>query len=314
MNDAFHSSACDTCDACDSELVSRALALCLLVVGCSKSNELDPKKTAALFTEITVETANGLSGLAADDQGRLWTVAERDAKAYRITLDATSKPSIETFAITGVPGDTDLEGIEELGGGRIAFGTEGRVDGIATVLLGEISGSSIAIRSTITFTEQQIGIPMKRNHGAEGVCGVNNTVIAAIEGAGEEGGKRWAPVMRIEPGQITRRYRVWLTSNTGKLSALDCTLAADGTATVWAIERHFEVTKILAFTLPPMGQGSDDITPRVALDIGDAIASKRNLEGIAQLPDGRIVTVADNQWKTIEGPNTLQVFATGVVK
>jgi len=321
--------ACDTCDACDSAsvairaralsrfsvgLTSVALIAPIAVVGCSKSNELDTKKTASLFTEVVVDTANGLSGLAADDQGRIWTVAERDAKAYRITLDTALKPTIETFTITGVPGDTDLEGIEELGDGRIAFGTEGRVDGVATVLLGDVKGDSIAISSTITFTAEQIGIEMKANHGAEGVCGAGDQLIIAIEGAGEEGGKRWAPVLRIDKGQLVRKYRVWLTSKTGKLSGLDCTIATDGTATVWGIERHFEVTKILVFTLPPIGDSNVDITPRVALDIGDAIASKRNLEGIALLPDGRIVTVADNQWKTIEGPSRLQIFAAGVVK
>jgi hypothetical protein len=292
----------------------RLALVCLVGVGCSKSTELDTKKTASLFTEVIVDTENGLSGLAADEQGRLWTVAERDAKAYRITLDAALTPTIETFVVTGVPGDTDLEGIEELGGGRIVFGTEGRVDGIATLLVGDVKGDSIAIGSTITLTGDQVGIAMAKNHGAEGVCGAGDQLIVAIEGAGEHAGKRWAPVLRVANGTLARRHRVWLTSRTGKLSGLDCTIAADGTATVWAIERHFEVTKLVTFTLPPVGQGDDDITPRVALDIGAAIDSKRNLEGIAQLPDGRIVTVSDNQWKTIEGPSKLQVFATGVVK
>lgn len=282
------------------------------LASCSRSNELDTKKTASLFTEVAVDTAPGLSGLTADEQGRVWTVAERDAKAYRITLDASAKPALETFVVTGVPGDTDLEGIEELGGGRMAFGTEGRVDGIATVLLGTISGSSIAIDQTIQLTTDRIGIEMKKNHGAEGVCGHGDTLLVAIEGAGEDAGKRWAPVLRIEKGELVRRHRVWLTSKTGKLSGLDCTIASDGTISAWAIERHFEVTKLLAFTVP--ARTADDITPRVALDIGGAIDSKRNLEGIAQLPDGRVVTVSDNQWRSIEGPSTLQVFAPGVVK
>jgi hypothetical protein len=288
----------------------------LFVVGCalcacSKSTELDTKKTASLFTEITVDTAHGLSGLAADEQGRLWTVAERDAKVYRITLDAALKPTLETFVVTGVPGDTDLEGIEELGGDRMAFGTEGRVDGVATVLLGTISGNSIAIGQTLQLTAEQIGIPIKNNHGAEGVCGRGDTLLVAIEGAGEDTGKRWAPVLRIEKGRLVRRHRVWLTSKSGKLSGLDCTVGPDGTITAWAIERHFEVTKILAFTVPT---SDGDITPRVALDIGAVIDSKRNLEGIAQLPDGRVVTESDNQWRSIEGASTLQVFAPGVVK
>ena len=288
-------------------------ALCA-VLGCSRSNTLDTAKTASLFTEVVVDTAPGLSGLAADAQGRLWTVAERAATAYRITLDTALRPTLEAFTVTGVPGDTDLEAIEELGGERMAFGTEGRVDGVATVLLGTRSGTTIAIDRTIQLTADQVGIAMKNNHGAEGMCGQGETLLVAIEGAGEADGKRWAPVLRIENGTLVRRHRVWLTSRTGKLSGLDCTIASDGTIEAWAIERHFEVTRILELTVPPAGQGSDDLTPRVALDIGDAIQSKRNLEGIAQLPDGRIVTASDNQWRTIDGSSTLQVFGAGVVK
>jgi hypothetical protein len=165
---------------------ARAAIVCgFALLACSKSSELDAKKTAALFTEIPLDTENGLSGLAADDQGRLWTVAERAAKAYRITLDAALKPTLETFEITGVPGDTDLEGVEELGTTLLAFGTEGRIDGVATVLIGEISGNSIAIRSTIKLTAQQVGIAFANNHGAEGVCGAGDQLIVAIEGAGE---------------------------------------------------------------------------------------------------------------------------------
>jgi hypothetical protein len=115
--------------------------------------------------------------------------------------------------------------------------------------------------------------------------------------------------MRIANGQLVRRHRVWLTSKTGKLSGLDCTIAPDGTATVLAVERHFEVTKILSFTLPPVGKGEFDITPTIVRDIGDALESKRNLEGIARLLDGRLVTVSDNQWRRIDGPSALQVFA-----
>lgn len=308
--------SCDTCDACDSPPMGMRVGLLLAVsalVACGKK-DLDTAKTTALFTEVVVDTAPGLSGLAADDQGRLWTVAERGEKAYRITLDATLTPTIETFSVTGVTGDTDLEGIEELGGGKFAFGTERREEGVATVLLGELKGDSIAVEQPITLTADQIGIPIARNHGAEGICGAGTDLIVAIEGAGTEGGKRWAPVLRVVNGQLARRHRVWLTSDVGKLSALDCTIDAHGTATVWAVERHFEVSKILQFTLPAVGAGTDDITPRVALDLGAVLESKRNLEGIAHLPDGRIVTVADNQWRTIEGPSKLQVFMPGVVK
>jgi len=99
-----------------------------------------------------------------------------------------------------------------------------------------------------------------------------------------------------------------LTSATGKLSALDCDLAPDGTATVWAIERHFEVSRLLSFTLPPVGTGSDDITPKIERDLAPYLGRTVNLEGIAKLPDGRIVIVNDNQYTSVEGPSRLFVF------
>jgi hypothetical protein len=212
-----------------------------------------------------------------------------------------------------MPAGTDLEGIAALGGGRFALGTEGHDDGVATVLLAERRGTALAITGSIALPERAVGIPLKANHGAEGVCGAGDTIIVAIEGAGEEGGKRWAPVLRVAAGAPTRSHRLWLTSQTGKLSGLDCTIAADGTAAIWAIERHFEVTRLLRFTLPP-GEGAADVTPTIALDLGPVLNSKLNLEGIAVLPDGRVVAVVDNQWKTITGPSELLVFQPDAVK
>src|SRR5690242_4463938 len=68
------------------------------IVGCGKAEPSGPlpERAAEVFDRITVDTANGLSGLATDETGALWTVAERDEKAYRIRLDGT-KPIVETF-------------------------------------------------------------------------------------------------------------------------------------------------------------------------------------------------------------------------
>lgn len=308
------------------------LLAAILGVACGKSPSLDRDRAAALFTEVEVATAPGLSGLAADETGALWTVAERAARAYRIVLDANLRPAIETFPIEGMPAGTDLEGIAVLGGGRFALGTEGHDDGVATVLVAERRGAALAVTGSITLPEREVGIPLAKNHGAEGVCGAGDTIIAAIEGAGEEGGRRWAPVLRIAAGAIVRTsgaasddvrgatmmrtHRMWLTTRTGKLSGLDCRIAADGAVLGWAIERHFEVTRVLRFALPPPGAGAatGDITPTIALDLDPVLNGQLNLEGIAVLPDGRIVAVVDNQWKTITGPSELLVFRPDAVR
>lgn len=294
--------------ACYGEVVLARLAVVGLVACGSKG--LDKEKAAALFTEVKLDTAPGLSGLAIDDDGALWTVAERDAKAYLIRLDAALVPTLQEFAVEGIPEGTDLEGVAWLGKGRLAFGTEGRDDGLATILIAEERGPKLRVIETIKLPEVQLGLHVASNHGAEGICGTGQTIVAAIEETGIEGGKRWAPIVRLDRGAITRVHKLWLTTETGKLSGLDCQIAADGSIHAIAIERHFEVTRLLSFALPA---GDGDITPSVALDLGPVLNGKLNLEGIAWTPQG-VVAVIDNQYGGITGPSELLVFKPGAVK
>jgi hypothetical protein len=295
------------------------LGLVVGAVGCGAPT-IDKERAAKLFTEVPVDAANGLSGLAADSGGALWTVAERAARAYRVTLDADLVPKVETFEVRGVPEGTDLEGIAVLDSEevpvRFAFGTEGQEDGKATVLLAERVDQVITVSKAVDLPAQAVGIDLKQNQGAEGVCGYGTTLFAAIAGAGIDMRKRWAPVVRIVDGQVAQLYRLWLTSEQGKLSGLDCRVASDGSASVLAIERHFEVTKVLRFWLPASAPGSmpQDITPEVALDLSPVLRSGLNLEGIAWTRDGTVAAVVDNQWTTITGPSELVVFKPGMLE
>ena len=292
------------------QLAVRAVlaVLAVLAVGACGRGGTDRERARGLFTEVPLDTAPGLSGLAVEPDGALWTVSERDERAYRITLDAQLRPALETFVVAGVPTGIDLEGIALLGPDRFAFGTEGREAGAATVLLAERRARSLVITGAITIPDARLGISLAANQGAEGVCGHGETIIAAIEGAGVADGRRWAPLVRIEAGEIARVHRLWLTTATGKISGLDCEVGPDGTVTGWAIERHFAVTKVLTFVLPPR---DGDVTPHEALDLGAILNSRLNLEGIARARDGRVIAVVDNQWKTITGPSELLVFTPG---
>jgi hypothetical protein len=304
-----------------------SIAVAATGAACEKSVATD--KGGALFDEVVVETRPGLSGLAADDTAGIWAVAERagrppavggttsqgaEGEAYRITLDAKNTPTIEKLLVRGVPVDTDLEGIAWLGPDRFAFGTEGKLDGIATVLTAERRGAEIDVTGAIVLDGQTLGLSPRANQGAEGICGAGDTIIASIEVSAVHDGSRWAPVARIENGAVVRVYRVWLQTATGKLSALDCRIAPDGTVTTWAIERHFEVTRMVTFTLPPVGRGGNDVHPTQLVDLAPALKSNVNLEGLTVTSDGRVVAVLDNQWKTITGPSELLVFRPGVVK
>ncbi len=264
-----------------------------------------------VFREIVLATAAGLSGLARDNDGALWAVSERAGQIYRIVLDRKLRPTIQMFPVEQLAEGVDLEGIAVIGDGRFALGTEGRIDGAATVLLAERRGAAIIITSVILLPEQALGIKLPMNAGAEGVCGVGDKILVGIEATGEDAGRRWAPLAVIEDGKLARVHRLWLKTSTGKLSGLDCRRARDGTIEVIAIERHFDVTKFLRFTLPA---GPGDITPNDALDLGPQLLGRLNLEGIAWMADGHVVAVTDNQWKTISGPSLLLVFAPGAVR
>ncbi|MBZ0233767.1 MAG: hypothetical protein K8M05_15675, partial [Deltaproteobacteria bacterium] len=102
-------------------------------------------------------------------------------------------------------------------------------------------------------------------------------------------------------------HRVRLRTATGKLAGLDCWRDGDVVRAV-AIERHFEVTELVAFDLPPAGAAVTDLTTALALDLGPALRGALNLEGIVRFPDGRVVAVVDNQYKKITGPDELLVF------
>lgn len=295
------------------------LGLVVGAVGCGGPT-IDKERAARLFVEVPVDTANGLSGLAADSGGALWTVSERGRRAFRIKLDAQLVPHVEKFEVRGVPEGTDLEGVAVLDSEevpqRLAFGTEGQDDGKAMVLLARRQDQGIEVEKVVELPAAAVGIDLKRNQGAEGVCGYGNILFAAIEGAGVDMRKRWAPVVRIVDGQVAQLYRVWLTSDVGKLSGLDCRVASDGSASVMAIERHFAVTKVLRFWLPAAAPNSmpQDITPEVALDLSDVLRSGLNLEGVAWTNDGQVSAVVDNEWTSVTGPSELVVFKPGVVQ
>ena len=260
------------------------------------------------FREVFLDTADGLSGLATDPSGALWTVAERATVAYKVTIDGSDHATVEAVRVEGVPPGLDLEGIAALDGGRFAFGTEGKVPGIATVLLGKRDGDRITVVSNIVLPEATLGLKIPANEGAEGICNIGDSLIVALEAVSTIGGQRWAPIVFISHGEITHVSRLFLTSDTGKLSTLDCALEG-ASVKGWAIERNFGVTRLLKFDLRP---DQTTIHPTVMIDLTVVLHGRLNLEGLARLPDGRFVAVVDNQWKRRVGPNELLVFKSVV--
>ncbi|HET9988166.1 MAG TPA: esterase-like activity of phytase family protein [Kofleriaceae bacterium] len=286
----------------------------LALAGCHKKG--DDKSTVAVphapFDEVDVDVPPGMSDLSLDDRGHLWAIAERERTVVDIELDTQHGTAKATrHPLDDVPDGVDTEALSWLGGGKFAVGTEGQAEATATVMFGELgSDGHIALHPGIHLTDAILGITLVKNHGVEALCGRGDDLLVAIESWGTfPDNSRWAPLVRIHAGALVGVQKLKLTSATGKISAMTCTFAPDGTVDAIAIERHYSVSRILTFSVP---LGKDTITPEVALDlwpiVRDRYHAKLNLEGIVKLADGRWVMINDNQGARVDGPTKLFVF------
>ena len=288
-----------------------------LLVACKK-HDADHHATAVAqpplpFDELEVALPPGTSDLALDDHGHLWSIAERDREIDEIVL--TEKPFAVTIVkhpMDGVPDGLDTESVAWLRDGTFAIGTEGQNDPTASVMNGALQPNGhIAVTPGVALTSEQLGVELTVNHGAEGLCGHGDDMLVGIESFAKlPDGTRWSPIVRMHAGAVVGVQKLWLTSSKGKISALSCRFAADGSADVIAIERHYGVSRIITFTAP--AGSTADITPKVALDlwpiVRDVYHEKLNLEGIVKLADGRWVMVNDNQGAHVEGVTELFLF------
>jgi hypothetical protein len=255
----------------------------VLLLGCHddhKSIEKTADKSADVKLFDTVELKNvpaGLSDLTIDDSGELWAIPERDRHVVRI-VDNTPT----TFALEGVAPGLDTEALAWLGDNHFVVGLEGAHDATAAIAYATFDGTKLVVDKPRLFAPQDLGVTPTINHGIEALCGHGDDVLAATEIVHQEpDGTRWAALIRIH-GADTKYGKVRLTSTKGKLSALSCMFAADGTVEAFAIERHYGVARIVEFHV-----GADlDATAKLMLDLQPVLHDGLNLEGIARLPSG----------------------------
>jgi hypothetical protein len=281
--------------------VAIPLALCACEERRGNKAPIDRAAADALFEMIPIEAPPGMSDLTIDERGAMWGIAERDRIILEIEL---GKPPIQ-HQLDGVTLGLDTEAIVALGGGRFAIGYEGGMTPAAGILTAELRGSDVVVTNTRPLLDKDLGIALTINHGIEALCGRDGELLAAAETVGKlPDGTRWAPIVRVR-GDELHASRLHLTTKKGKISAMTCTIADDGTAQVTAIERHFGVVRLLTFAV---ARDSADITPTVALDLFPILHDNFNLEGITKLPDGRLVIINDNQTNRASGPTDLFVF------
>lgn len=281
------------------------IACVVVLAACSKHHDkpADKKAAKALFDEVTIDAPPGTSDLTVDDHGTLWAIAERDRKVIEIELGPPVK--VTAHPLEGIRDGLDTEALAWLGDSSFVIGLEGLDTAAAGLAFAQLEDGKVVVTESQMLNASQLGVEPTVNHGIEAVCGRKGQILAAPEIVGTEpDGTRWASLVRFEGDTITRA-KLHLTTKTGKISALYCTFDADGTAHVLAIERHYGECRILSFDAP---RQATDITPKVEYDLAPVIGDSLNLEGIARLPDGRLVLVNDNQGRTVKGPTELLVF------
>ncbi len=288
---------------------STAVAVALLVIAsCTKKEPTGPGRIVALETDVA-----GLSGLTQDEHGALWAAGEDGEAVIRIDPKTFG---VTRYEVTGGPDGTDLEGIAWVEATRFVLATETQEKGRLrdVVLDGRLSGNRFAVTPIghVDYARWQLTAP--DNHGIEGACHVDGALVFVTELVDQQDNRRWAPVALFDPNiQTWTAHRVALTSETGKLAAVDCRLK-DGAIEALAVERHYRVSRLIRFQVP-QGPESQRIEPTVAADLSTLVSPLPNFEGLAWLDDGSVLLVTDNKYKSgPKGPSRLFVIPSSAIR
>jgi hypothetical protein len=266
--------------------------------------------TGAVRVVVDAPGVSGLSDLTTDGAGRLWAIAERSRALVRMQADG-SAPVVVPLA--GVPGDRDVEGLAWLDGERMALATEAddprRTTDLLLIARLEGGGRRARVERTITLDYAIWPLQPRGNQGVEGLCRAGGALVAAVESVAGEGDRRLAPVATYDLGRARwTPYLVRLTTLTGKLSALSCR-PRPGAIDVLAVERHFEVARLIRFEVPAPAPGRPpgplEIAPVVVADLAPLLENQENFEGLVWDGDRVIALVVDNDWVGVSGPNLL---------
>lgn len=276
---------------------------------------------------LEVGTMSGFSSLGRDPGGALWSTPENGE--FLVPVELTSgAPGVAgpALGIAGVPPGWDVESLAWLEDGRVALGTETQEDGRTqdAVLIARRQGNSLRVEDRILLPYGLWNMRARRNRGIEGLCRVGRHLVAGVESVWQHEGRRLAPVAVYDLAAETwSPLSVELTTPTGRLSAVACRpipMAASGRTSarpevaaleVLAIERHFEVARIVRFEIPPGRPAgpSPSIRVDVVADLTTLLEDRPNPEGI-ELYAGtdRLVVMIDNNYGGIRGPTEVLVL------
>lgn len=249
------------------------------------------------------EPLEGISALARAADGALWLVAERQRVLLRL---ASPGAAPELIPLAGVPEGMDTESIAFLPDGRLALGTEQIAPRTEdAILFASVEPDKVQVQGSVAFSYAPWGIDPSPNRGLEGLTRAGPWLVALSETELGEGSARFGLLGLYHLAeQRWEHTTVPLTSTTGRLAGLSCRASPGGDSLdCHAIERHYSVSRILAFRLsPPL----DKVTPaRCVRDLAPGIGGRTNLEGILVSETGRVLLVNDNSSDPHEVPTTL---------
>ncbi len=266
--------------------------------------------TGVVRVVIDLPGVTGLSDLATDDTGRAWALAEHTRVLVRMEADGSAPRAIP---LEGVPAGLDTEGLAWIEGDRLALATEsdspGRVSDLVLFARVVAGGERIAVERSLPLDYGLWHLRANANQGIEGLCHAGPALVAAVESVVERGGERFAPVAVLDlASRGWTPYLVRLTTATGKISALACQIRG-GVIDVLAVERHFDVARLIRFELLARRQVAGaptwpaEVAPVLAAELTPLLERQENFEGLLWDGDRAIALVVDNDWVGVSGPN-----------
>ncbi len=287
--------------------MSRVSLLCIAALAaCGPRGGAGPAPVSvpaeALHDQTLGELPAGLSGLTRLAEGGLLAVPERTREA--VLFAPGGERVLGTVPITGAPEGLDLESVAWMGGDRVALGTESRAAGRVTdlVLLGRLSDDALALDGVIELSWAPFGMRAGSNHGIEGVCAADGTLVAVGEEVGNDQGRRFAPAwIRARQGGVVHTARLLLSSEKGKASGAACRIDAEGRIELHVLERHFDTVRVATYRPSREGGVFEPVAVRdLAAALGD---DPPNPEGLAWDPGtGTLWIVTDNDYGGVTGP------------
>ncbi len=243
-------------------------------------------------TVINHPDALGVSGSCAD-KGYIYLVAERNKRLLRVN----NTGEVLSIPLRGVPDDLDLEGLA-CKDGRFYISTESQQEHRTgdLVLVVEV-GATIGTVVEVLTMHYPPGMEAGANQGLEGLCIAGDWIVAAGEILRKDSsGNRQAPILRQRIGdENTFLHWLNLTSDTGKISGIDCRLRGSRVE-VFAIERHFEVARLLQFEL-----GDEPSDAQRVVELAHIIRDRENYESLLVDDEGYARLSNDNQYISITG-------------